>query len=80
MTAGSPQIEVCLHPTDFESLGGQSERLAKTFGTTASVRFVADPAIQLGGCRVKTQHGTIDQQLSAQLARIEEELTSANED
>ena len=80
MTAGSPDIEVCLHPTDFESLGGQSERLAKTFGTTASVRFVADPEIQLGGCRVKTQHGTIDQQFSSQLARIEEELTSANED
>ena len=41
MAAGSPQIEVRLNPTDFESLGAQSERLASTFAAAADVRFVA---------------------------------------
>jgi flagellar assembly protein FliH len=80
MAAGSPQIQVRLNPTDFESLGTQSDRLARTFAAAAEVKFIADAAIELGGCRVETQHGAIDQQFTAQLNRIEEELTGANQD
>jgi flagellar biosynthesis/type III secretory pathway protein FliH len=36
---------------------------------------VADPQVSLGGCRVETRFGVIDQQFEAQLARIEQELT-----
>ena len=80
MAAGSPQIEIKLNPTDLESLGSQVERLVKAFGSIATAKVVGDPAIAPGGCRVETQHGAIDQQFSAQLERIEAELTSGNED
>jgi flagellar biosynthesis/type III secretory pathway protein FliH len=80
MAAGAPQIVVRLHPTDLESLGGQVERLVKELGGSATARVVSDSEIMPGSCRVETQHGVIDQQLSAQLARIEAELTSGNDD
>lgn len=80
MAAGSPHIEIKLNPTDLESLGSQVERLVKTFGGIATAKVAGDPAIAPGGCRVETRNGTIDQQFSAQLARIEAELTSGNED
>jgi flagellar assembly protein FliH len=79
MAAGSPHIVVRLHPTDFESLSSHVERLVKEFAGTATAEIVADASVELGSCRVDTQHGTIDQQFSAQLARIEAELTSGNE-
>ena len=80
MAAGSPHIEIKLNPTDLESLGSHVERLVKEFGGIATAKIVGDPAIALGGCCVETRHGTIDQQFSAQLERIEVELTSGNED
>ena len=43
--------------------------------TLTTAEIVADPAITLGGCRVETRFGIIDQQFEAQLKRIEEELT-----
>jgi flagellar assembly protein FliH len=79
MAAGSPHIEIRLHPTDRQSLASQVERLVQEFAGTATAEVSADPAIEPGSCRVDTRHGTIDQQFSAQLARIEAELTSGNE-
>jgi flagellar assembly protein FliH len=80
MSGGSPQIQIQMHPTDVETLGSQVERLVKEFGRVATAQIVADSSISLGGCRVETQHGTIDQQIEAQLARIEAELTGNNND
>jgi flagellar assembly protein FliH len=80
MAAGSPHVEIQLNPADLESLGNQVDRLIKEFGGIATAQVVGDPAIAHGGCRIQTRHGTIDQQFSAQLARIEAELTSGNED
>jgi flagellar assembly protein FliH len=79
MAAGSPHLEIRLHPTDRQSLASHIERLVQEFAGTATAEFIADPNIELGSCRVDTRHGTIDQQFSAQLARIEAELTSGNE-
>jgi flagellar assembly protein FliH len=79
MAAGSPHVEIRLHPTDRQSLAGQVERLVQEFAGTATAEIIADPLIEMGSCRVDTRHGTIDQQFSAQLARIEAELTGGNE-
>jgi flagellar assembly protein FliH len=80
MAAGSSHIEIQLNPVDLESLGGHVDRLVKEFAGIATATVVGEPSIVPGGCRVETQHGTIDQQFPAQLARIEAELTSGNED
>jgi flagellar assembly protein FliH len=79
MAAGSPHVEIRLHPTDRQSLAGQVDRLVQEFVGTATAEIIPDADIELGSCRVDTRHGTIDQQFSAQLARIEAELTGGNE-
>ena len=52
----------------------QSGRSKPRF-SEAAAELAADENISPGGCRVETEHGSIDQQIEAQLARILEELT-----
>jgi flagellar assembly protein FliH len=75
LAAGAGDIQLRLHPDDFETLGHHAGRLAGELARLGKVDVVPDPAITKGGCRVDTRFGTIDQRLEAQLARIEEELT-----
>ena len=75
LASGSGHIKLHLNPKDRETLGDQAEQLVARVGRLASAEVVADPAIEPGGCRVETEFGVIDQQIEAQLARIEEELT-----
>lgn len=76
LASGSTSITLQLHPTDYDALGEQRESLQRDFSQLAEATIVADPDISPGGCRVVTEYGHIDQQIEAQLARIEEELTS----
>lgn len=75
LAAGSPQIRVHLNPQDHQSLGKQVQALFRELAAVGSPELIADPQITVGGCRVETRFGVIDQQFEAQLARIEEELT-----
>jgi flagellar assembly protein FliH len=75
MAAGSTDIQVRLHPDDHRSLAGQVSAVAGELGRLGAAEVVADPTIERGGCRVDTRFGSIDQQFSSQLARIEEELS-----
>jgi flagellar assembly protein FliH len=75
LAAGMTEISLHISPTDYENLGTQIDRLAETLGHLAPSAIVADATITLGGCRVKTKFGEIDQQIESQLRRIEEELT-----
>ncbi len=75
LAAGSPEIRLHLNPADHAALAGQVEHLIAEFSPLAPAQVVPDPEISLGGCRVETRFGVIDQQFEAQLARIEEELT-----
>jgi flagellar biosynthesis/type III secretory pathway protein FliH len=52
----------------------QIEHLSATLSRLAPSQIVADDAISIGGCRVETKFGAIDQQVESQLRRIEEEL------
>jgi flagellar biosynthesis/type III secretory pathway protein FliH len=74
MASGAATMTVRLHPHDLEGLGRQVERLGEEIGRLAPPRIVADETIDKGGCVVQTEFGTIDMQLPAQLARMEEEL------
>ncbi len=71
-TAGDAKLH--LHPEDIRCLGPQLESLLAELGRTSAVTLIADGTITRGGCRLDTRLGSIDQQLEAQLARIEEEL------
>lgn len=74
LAAGASDITVRLSPGDHEHLSAHAERLAETLSGLGELRFVADPSISAGGCRVETRHGSIDQQLATQLERLNEEL------
>lgn len=75
LAAGSSQLQILMNPDDYRAMGPQAEMLVKELSGLASARFVPDPEITPGGCRVETRFGAIDQQFEAQLKRIEEELT-----
>lgn len=74
LAAGSSTVKLYLNPDDREHLGGQIDRLTATIGQLAATDIVADPNITPGGCRVETHFGEIDQQIEAQLARVQAEL------
>jgi flagellar biosynthesis/type III secretory pathway protein FliH len=74
LAAGSGDIELRMHPDDVAALGTQVERLAGELARLGKPEIVADPKIEKGGCRIETRFGAIDQQFTAQLARIEQEL------
>lgn len=74
LATGAASVSVRLHPQDVEGLGSQIDRLTAELGRFGSTQIVADSGIAPGGCVVQTEFGTVDMQLDAQLARIEEEL------
>jgi len=75
LCSGTAEITVRLHPSDHETLGSQVSRLAEEFRPAAPVNIVADKAITVGGCRVETEFGSIDQQIETQLERVAQELS-----
>jgi flagellar biosynthesis/type III secretory pathway protein FliH len=77
LAVGSQKIQLRLHPDDRAALDNDIQTVIETIGILGEVEVVADSAIDLGGCRVDTPFGEIDQQIGLQLARIEEELTAA---
>ena len=74
LAAGSGDVTVRLNPADQQTLERQVSQLAASFSPLARVRVVADETITLGGCRVITEFGVIDQQLETQMERIKQEL------
>jgi flagellar assembly protein FliH len=75
LAAGSSHVRLHLNPADRDALQPQIDALLQELSGLGRPEVVADPQISRGGCRVETRFGTIDQQLEAQLARIEEELS-----
>lgn len=68
------QIELRIHPRDREVFGPLVDALLARLTDLSRTQLVEDPLIQIGGCLVRTKYGSIDTQLSTQLARIAEEL------
>ncbi len=75
LCSGSAEVILRLHPSDHATLGEQVSRLAEEFHPAAPAKIVADEAVTLGGCRVETEFGSIDQQIETQLDRVAQELS-----
>jgi flagellar assembly protein FliH len=76
LASGSNRITLHLHPDDYTSLATFRDELRAEFSKLVDADIVEDADVSPGGCRVETEYGHIDQQIEAQLARIEEELTT----
>lgn len=77
LAASRRRVRLLLHPTDLKLLGDEIGRLLASLGRREVVEVVSDSTIELGSCRVVTEHGEIDQQWSAQMKRICDELSAA---
>ena len=75
LAAGSGDVTIRLNPADQETLARQVHQLAAVFAPLAKVNVVPDESISLGGSKLVTEFGAIDQQLETQLERVKEELT-----
>lgn len=74
LAAGSPRLKVMLNPTDFQALGSHAKALTSQLAAVAKTEIVPDESISVGGCRVETDHGVIDEQIETRLQRIASEL------
>jgi flagellar assembly protein FliH len=74
LVTSDDRVSVYLHPQDVDTLGDQVRLLIGRLSRLGAAQLIADPGVEPGGCRVETEFGCIDQQLSTQLARITEEL------
>jgi flagellar assembly protein FliH len=76
LVTGESRVTLRLNPADFETLGERAMNLVGSLSKVGAATVVPDAEIQQGGCRVDTDFGSIDQQLSQKLRRIEEDLTA----
>lgn len=74
LAANAEQLSVRLNPSDYATLGDRAKALGAQLATAGTIEIVSDATVSLGGCRVHTEFGVIDQQLESQLSRIDEEL------
>jgi flagellar assembly protein FliH len=74
LAAGSAELRIHMNPADHEAFGKQVEKLIAELSRLGSALVVSAPDVSIGGCRIETQFGVIDQRFEAQLARIEQEL------
>jgi flagellar assembly protein FliH len=75
LASGCRRLRLLMNPADLSGLAAPVQKLLDEFTAVAATELVADARISAGGCRVETEHGSIDQQFEAQLARIAEELS-----
>ncbi len=75
LAAGSSRMRLLMNPADLQVVGKQVQKLLDEHAGVATAELIAEAGVTPGGCRVQTEHGSIDQQFEAQLARIAEELT-----
>jgi type III secretion system HrpE/YscL family protein len=68
------RITVRVHPDDLEMVRSAEPELKERLQNIKSLITVADESIEVGGCAVDTEVGTIDAQLSTQLAAIKKSL------
>lgn len=72
---GEARVTLHLNPADYETLGEHAQQLLDRLTKLGAATISPNPAIEPGGCQVVTDFGNIDNQLSSQLQRIQEELT-----
>lgn len=70
LVAGSSKIVVRLHPDDVESIRTASNPIDIWERTRADVEFVADAEATRGGCRVETEHCSIDALVETQISKL----------
>jgi flagellar assembly protein FliH len=65
------QIMIFARPEQVETLQARQGEIAAQLYNTQRLSIIADPAIEWGGCRVETEQGYIDANISTMLKQLE---------
>ena len=76
LTSPKQQLELKLNPVDMDLIGDSVEQLLNSMGRIGNITISADENVERGGCLLITEFGLIDNQIRAQLMRIEMELSA----
>lgn len=74
IAAGQQRVRIQLNPRDFELLENHAREVAQQWSQLCVTEIEPNSTVPPGSCRLKTEHGVIDQRFDVQLQRIEEEL------
>jgi len=77
MVARAPKITAHVHPADLETLQMHPESWQSTVGKLGAVEFLSDPNLTRGGCRIETEHCSIDASIETQIDRLLNEIASS---
>jgi flagellar assembly protein FliH len=83
MIARAPKMTIAVHPIDLQTLELQPEAWRDTIPKSAQVDIVGDPELTRGGCRVTTEHCSIDARIETQIEKLLREIvgpTSGDEE
>ncbi|WP_373851511.1 FliH/SctL family protein, partial [Delftia acidovorans] len=81
---GRRPLSVHVHPDDLDALqsDAQLRQMLSASGFTAerqTLRWVADPEVQLGGCLLRSEEGALDARLEVQLQALRASLAQTRE-
>lgn len=74
LTVQSTDVRVAIHPSQRATLDAALPELQLNWPNLTHVKITEEPSIDPGGCRVFTEEGQVDADLSGQLDRIAAEL------
>jgi flagellar biosynthesis/type III secretory pathway protein FliH len=74
LAQGNQKLELRMHPSDIQVLGAALEQFINQQRHRMAIELIEDPAVERHGIVLQAVELTIDQQLSAQLSRLREEL------
>jgi len=77
-----PQLRVVLrvHPADRPLLEQRRPRWLDHFPAIATLAIVPDEALDRGGCRIESEHGSVDATIETQIRVIERHLVGGGDD
>ncbi|HWE03151.1 MAG TPA: FliH/SctL family protein [Tepidisphaeraceae bacterium] len=67
-------LRIAIHPSQRKTLDAALPALGLKWPSLKHLEIVEEPAIEPGGCRISTRHGSIDADLNVQLDRVAADL------
>jgi flagellar assembly protein FliH len=74
MIARAPKITIAVHPVDHQTLDLQPQAWRDSIAKSAKIDIVSDPELTRGGCRVTTEHCSIDARIETQIEKLLREI------
>lgn len=71
---GRAEVTIRINPSDMLTVTRHKQAILETVEGIENIRILEDPNVDLGGCIVNSEFGSIDARISTQLAEIEDAI------